>query len=228
LLVVPAAQVIPLPDSINNEVGGTFTMTGFTAWHLLHTAAKVQPGDTILVHAAAGGVGTMLSQLAKRSGVTVLGTVGSDAKVETAQRFGADHVINYQSENFPTRVRELTGGHGVDTVFDAVGATTCAGDVQALRPFGTLVSFGRASGPPQLGADDLQPKSLHWACFGIFTAWQHADIWAKGVANLVPLIASGAVDPHITEAYPWEDAPEAHRRLEGRLTQGKLALLHTN
>lgn len=226
LLVVPAAQVIPLPDSISDEIAGTFTMTGFTAWHLLHTAAQIQPGDTILVHAAAGGVGIMLSQIARRAGATILGTVGSDDKMETAKRFGADHVINYQQTNFADAVQEITGGRGVDVVFDAVGAATCVGDVAALRPFGKLVSFGRASGPPQLGMAELQPKSLQWAYFGVFTAWQHPDIWSRGVASLVPLIASGAVDPHITETYPWEEAPEAHRRLEGRLSQGKLALLH--
>jgi NADPH2:quinone reductase len=228
LLVVPAAQVVPLPDSISDEVGGTFPMTGFTAWHLLHTAAKVQPGDTILVHAAAGGVGIMLLQLAKRCGATVLGTVGSDDKIDTAKRFGADHVINYQGENFADAVRALTGGRGVDVVIDGVGAATCADDVKALRPFGRLVSFGRASGPAQLGGDDLQPKSLQWSHFGIFTAWQQPDIWNRGVANLLPLIASRTVDPYITATYPWERAPEAHRRIEGRQTQGKLALLHTN
>jgi NADPH2:quinone reductase len=226
LLVVPAAQVIPLPDSISDEVGGTFPMTGFTAWHLLHTAAKIQPGDTVLVHAAAGGVGIMLVQLAKRCGATVLGTVGSDDKIDTAKRFGADHVINYQRENFADTVRTLTGGRGVDVVIDGVGAATCADDVRALRPFGRLVSYGRASGAPQLRPDDLQPKSLQWTNFGVFTAWQQPDIWNRGVANLVPLIASGAVDPFITETYPWERAAEAHRRLEGRQTQGKLALLH--
>jgi NADPH2:quinone reductase len=97
-----------------------------------------------------------------------------------------------------------------------------------LRTFGKLVSFGQASGPPELGAGDLQPKSLQWAYFGIFTAWQQPEIWNRGVANLVPLIASGAVDPYITETYPWERAPEAHRRLQDRQTQGKLALVHTN
>lgn len=228
LLVIQAAQVVPLPDSISDEVGGTFPMTGFTAWHLLHTAAKVQPGDTVLVHAAAGGVGTMLLQLAKRSGAAVLGTVGSDDKVDTAKRFGADHVINYQRENFAEVARSLTGGRGVDVVIDGVGAATCADDVKALRPFGRLVSFGRASGPAQLTGDDLQPKSLQWSHFGVFTAWQQPDIWNRGVANLVPLIASGAVDPYITESYPWERAAEAHRRLENRQTQGKLALVHHN
>lgn len=227
LLVVPAAQVVTLPDSISDEVGGTFPMTGFTAWHLLHTAAKIQPGDTILVHAAAGGVGIMLLQIAKRCGVTVIATVGTDDKIATAQRFGADHVINYQRENFAEVVLAMTGGRGVDAVIDGVGATTCSNDIKALRAFGKLVSFGRASGPPQLGMDDLQPKSLQWAYFGVFTAWQQLDIWNRGVANLVPLIASGAVNPYVTESYPWERAPEAHRRLEKRQTQGKLALVHT-
>jgi NADPH2:quinone reductase len=226
LVVVPAARAIRLPDSISDEVGGTFGMTGFTAWHLLHTAAKIQPGDTILVHAAAGGVGIMLSQIAKRSGVTIIGTVGSDAKMETAKRFGADHVINYQRENFAEAAREITGGRGVDAIFDAVGATTCKDDVKALRVFGKLVSFGRASGPPELGIEELQPKSLQWAYFGVFNAWQQPEVWDRGVANLVPLIASGAVDPYITQSYPWEQAPQAHRRLEGRETQGKLALRH--
>jgi NADPH2:quinone reductase len=228
LLVVSAAQAVPLPDSISDEVAGTFPMTGFTAWHLVHTAAKVQPGDTMVVHAAAGGVGTMLLQLAKRSGATVFGTVGSDDKIDTAKRFGADHVINYQRENFADAVRSMTGGRGVDVVIDGVGAATCRDDVKALRPFGRLVSFGRASGPAQLTGDDLQPKSLQWSHFGVFTAYQQPDIWNRGVASLVPLIASGAVDPYVTESYPWERAHEAHRRLEDRQTQGKLALLHTN
>lgn len=227
LLVVPAAQSIPLPDSISDEVAGSFPMTGFTAWHLLHTAAKLQPGETVLVHAAAGGVGTMLLQLAKRTGATVLATVGSDDKIATAKRFGADHVMNYQRENFADVVQAFTGGRGVDAVIDGVGAATAAGDIKALRVFGRLVSFGRASGPPQLSGDDLQGKSLQWSYFGIFTAWQQPDIWNRGVASLVPLIASGAVDPYITATYPWERAAEAHRLLEGRQTQGKLALRHT-
>ena len=228
LLVVPAAQVIPLPNSISDTVAGTFPMTGFTAWHLLHTAAKVQPGETILVHAAAGGVGIMLSQLARRCGVTVLGTVGADDKIDTAKKFGAEQVINYQRENFADAVLSLTGGRGVDAVIDGVGAATCKDDIKALRVFGRLVSFGQASGPPELGASDLQPKSLQWAYFGIFTAWQQLEVWNRGVANLVPLIASGAVDPYVTETYPWERAAEAHRRFQDRQTQGKLALLHAN
>jgi NADPH2:quinone reductase len=228
LLVVPAAQAIPLPDSISDEIGGTFTMTGFTAWHLLHTAAKVQPGDTALVHAAAGGVGIMLSQLAKRCGLTVIGTVGSDEKAETAKRFGADYVINYQKEDFAEVAHDLTGGRGVDVIFDAVGASTSAGDIKALRVFGKLVSFGRASGPAAIESADLQGKSLQWAYFGVFNAYQQLDVWNRGVANLVPLIASGKVDPYISATYPWDRAAEAHRRLENRQTQGKLALLHTH
>jgi NADPH2:quinone reductase len=226
LLVVSAPQVVPLPDGISDEVGGTFTMTGFTAWHLLHTAAKIQPGETALVHAAAGGVGIMLSQLAKRCGVTVIGTVGSDDKAATAKRFGADHVINYQRDHFADAARDLTAGRGVDVIFDAVGASTCKDDVKALRPFGRLISFGRASGPADLNGDDLQPKSLQWSHFGVFNAWQQPAIWDRGVANLVPLIANGSVDPYITATYPWRQATEAHTRLENRQTQGKLALLH--
>ncbi len=228
LLVVAAAQAIPLPDSMSDQTAGTFTMTGFTAWHLLHTAARVQPGDTILVHAAAGGVGIILSQLAKRAGITVLGTVGSDDKVATAKRFGADHVINYQKEDFAEAARSLTGGRGVDAIFDAVGASTCAGDIKALKVFGKLVSFGQASGPAKVEGGDLQPKSLQWSYFGVFNAYQQLDAWNRGVANLLPLIASGAVDPYVTETYSWERAPEAHQRLENRLTQGKLALLHSH
>lgn len=228
LLVVSAAQVVPLPESINDQVGGSFAMTGFTAWHLLHTMARVQPGDTILVHAAAGGVGIMLSQLAKRSGVTVIGTVGSDDKVATAKRFGADQVINYRRDNFAQAVLDLTGGRGVDTVFDAVGAATVVEDTKALKIFGLLVSFGGASGPGQLGANELRPKSLRWGWFGVFNAWGQPDVWARGVASLVPLIASGAVDPYVTGVYAREQAPEAHRLLEGRQTQGKLALTHPN
>jgi NADPH2:quinone reductase len=178
------------------------------------------------VHAAAGGVGIMLSQLAKRCGVTVIGTVGSDDKAATAKRFGADHVINYQRDNFADVARDLTAGRGVDAIFDAVGASTCQDDVKALRPFGRLISFGRASGPAELSGDDLQPKSLQWSHFGVFNAWQQPAIWDRGVANLVPLIANGSVDPYITETYPWSQATAAHTRLENRQSQGKLALLH--
>ncbi len=226
LLVIPADRAIALPDAVSDEVAGTFGMTGFTAWHLLHTAAKIQPGDTILVHASAGGVGIMLSQLASRCGVTVIGTVGSDEKMATAKCFGADHVVNYQRENFAEAAQELTGGRGVDYIFDAVGASTCADDVKALRVLGKLVSFGRASGPAQLGMEELQGKSLQWGYFGIFHAWHQPELWQRGVANLVPLIASGAVNPYVTETYSWDRAAEAHRRLENRETQGKLALLH--
>jgi len=213
---------------MSDQVGGAFAMTGFTAWHLLHTMARVQPGDTILVHAAAGGVGLMLSQLAKRSGVTVLGTVGSDDKVTTAKRFGVDQVINYRRDNFAQAVLDLTGGRGVDFVFDAVGAATVVADTKALKTFGMLVSFGGASGQAELSAAELRPKSLRWAWFGVFNAYSQPEVWARGVANLVPVIASGAVDPYITGVYTREQAPEAHRLLEGRLSQGKLALVHPN
>jgi NADPH2:quinone reductase len=160
--------------------------------------------------------------------VTVLGTVGSDDKVATAKRFGVDQVINYRRDNFAQAVLDLTGGRGVDCVFDAVGAATVGDDTKALKTFGMLVSFGGASGPAQLSAADLRPKSLRWAWFGVFNAYSQPDVWARGVANLVPLIASGAVDPYITGVYPREQAPEAHRLLEGRLSQGKLALVHPN
>lgn len=227
LVVVPATRVIPLPDTVSDVVGGGFAMTGCTAWHLLHTVAHVQPGDTVLVHAAAGGVGVMLCQLAKRCGATVIGTVGADEKAETAGRFGVDHVINYRRDNFAKATLALTGGRGVDAIFDAVGSTTATDDIQALKVFGILVSFGRAAGLAQLGASELSTKSLRWAWFGIFHAWNQLDVWARGVSGLLPLIASGAVDPYITATYPWEQAAEAHRRLERRDTQGKLVLYHT-
>jgi NADPH:quinone reductase len=137
-------------------------------------------------------------------------------------------VINYRRDNFAQAVLDLTGGRGVDFVFDAVGAATVVDDTKALRTFGMLVSFGGASGPGQLSAAELRPKSLRWAWFGVFNAYAQPEVWARGVANLVPLIASGAVDPYITGVYTREQAPEAHRLLEGRLSQGKLALVHPN
>jgi NADPH2:quinone reductase len=139
-----------------------------------------------------------------------------------------DQVINYRHDNFAQAVLDLTGGRGVDVVFDAVGAATVVDDTKALKTFGTLVSFGGASGPAQLSASELRPKSLRWGWFGVFNAYGQPDVWARGVANLVPLIASGAVDPFITGVYAREQAPEAHRLLEGRASQGKLALVHPN
>jgi NADPH2:quinone reductase len=149
-LNIPADRAVKLPDAVSFEVAAAMWLKGLTAQYLLRQTHKVQPGDWLLVHAAAGGVGSILVPWAKRLGAHVIGTVGNDEKAARAKKLGCDHVIVYTREAFPQRVRELTGGRGVDVVYDSVGAATFEGSLDSLRPLGLMVSYGNASGkvPP--------------------------------------------------------------------------------
>ena len=225
--VVPAARTVKLPDDIDARTAAAMMIRGMTARYLLRETCKVTAGDTILVHAAAGGVGLILSQWAKHLGATVIGTVGSDEKVAVARAHGCDHVIVVPREDFAERVRALTGGQGVPVVYDSVGKTTFEGSLRSLRRRGVLASFGEASGDPEpvpprrlglLGSIFLTHPSL-----GDYTATR-AELLATA-NDLFAMVRSGNVRIEINHTYALKDAAQAHRDVEGRKTTGSVVLI---
>ncbi|MDP3638383.1 MAG: quinone oxidoreductase [Azonexus sp.] len=224
---IPAHRLLKLPESINFNTAAAMMLQGLTAAYLLRRTYRVQPGDAVLIHAAAGGVGLIASQWAKALGATVIGTVGSAAKSELAKAHGCDHVINYSTENFTQRVREITGGEGVAVVYDGVGKDTFIGSLDSLRPMGTMVSYGNASGPvPPL---DLILRSQKGSLFITrptlmnYTA-KRADLEVLG-ADLFEMVGAGKVRIEINQTYPLAEAAQAHRDLEARKTTGSTILL---
>jgi NADPH2:quinone reductase len=225
--IVPAQRVIPLPDGIDERTAAAMMIRGMTARYLLHATYPVKAGDTILVHAAAGGVGTILCQWAKHLGATVIGTVGSDAKAAVAREHGCDHVIVYTREDFAARVRELTAGEGVAAVYDSVGRTTFEGSLRSLRRRGVLASYGEASGDPdpmpvrrlgQLGSLYLTHPSL-----GDYTATR-AELVAT-CNDLFAMVSAGRIRIEISRTYALADAARAHADLEERKTTGSIVLI---
>ena len=224
---IPAHRLLVLPASIGFETAAAMMLQGLTAAYLLRRTYRVQPGDAVLIHAAAGGVGLIACQWAKALGATVIGTVGSPAKAELAKAHGCDHVINYSSENFTQRVREITGGEGVAVVYDGVGKDTFMGSLDALRPLGMMVSYGNASGPvppvdpillSQKGSLFLtRPTIVHYTA-------KRADLEALG-AELFAVVGAGQVRIEINQTYPLSEAAQAHRDLEARKTTGSTILL---
>jgi NADPH2:quinone reductase len=224
---VPAARVVPLPPGIDERTAAAMMVRGMTARYLVHETYRVQPGDTILVHAAAGGVGTILCQWAKHLGATVIGTVSSDHKAEVARRHGCDHVIVYSRENFVERVRDLTGGTGVAVVYDSVGKATFEGSLACVRRRGVLASFGEASGDPepvpprrlgQLGSIWLTHPSLP-----DYTATREQLL--QTAQDLFDVVQTGRIRIEISASYPLRDAPRAHAEMESRRTVGATVLI---
>ncbi|MGE5470101.1 MAG: quinone oxidoreductase family protein [Bacteroidota bacterium] len=224
---IPAHRLLKLPDSIDFKTAAAMMLQGLTAAYLLRRTYKVQSGDAVLIHAAAGGVGLIACQWAKALGATVIGTVGSEAKGELAKAHGCDHVINYRTENFAQRVRDITGGEGVPVVYDGVGRDTFAGSLDSLRPLGLLVTYGNASGPvPPLDLLSLtqkgslfvtRPTIMHYTA-------KRADLEALG-AELFEVVGAGQVRIEVNQTYSLADAAQAHRDLEARLTTGSSILL---
>jgi NADPH2:quinone reductase len=224
---IPAHRLLKLPDGIAFETAAAMMMRGLTTAYLLRRTYRAQPGDTVLIHSAAGGVGLIACQWAKALGATVIGTVGSPAKAELAKAHGCDHVINYSTENFTQRVREITGGEGVPVVYDGVGKDTFTGSLDCLRPLGMMVSYGSASGP--VPPFDLLSLSQRGSLFVTRPSIAHytakrADLEALG-AELFEVVASGKVRIEVNQAYPLKDAAQAHRDLEARKTTGSTILL---
>ncbi|CAN7693426.1 quinone oxidoreductase [Ensifer adhaerens] len=224
---VPARVLVHLPEDIDFETGAAMMLKGLTAQYLLRRTFRVEAGHTLLVHAAAGGVGLILTQWAKHLGAKVIGTVGSPEKAELARANGADYVIDYGKENFATRVLEITEGEGVDVVYDSIGKATFEGSLGSLRPFGHFVSFGAASGSiPPFDITTLAQKGSLYATWPLLPAHlsRREDVLAMS-KDLFDVVARGAVNIRVHARLPLAEAAEAHRRLEGRQTTGALVLL---
>jgi NADPH:quinone reductase len=223
--VAPAAQVIPLPDSMSFEHGAAFPIQVLTAWHMLYTCHHTGPGQTVLVHSAAGGVGIVAVQLAKAAGAKVIGTVSSDSKAALVKEYGGDDVINYATMDFADEANRITGGRGVDLILDAVGATTLEKGIGCLAPFGHTILYGRASGAPEpLNLFRLFPKSAKASAFTLNTVSTLPDLMRRGIEDSLRLIAERKVKLIVGKSFPLAEAPEAHRFMESRQSTGKLVL----
>ena len=223
----PSSMVIPLPDAVSFEHGAAFPIQVLTAYHMLHTADSTGPGKTVLVHAAAGGVGIVAVQLAKAAGARVFGTVGSDAKVQLVKDHGADAVINYATQKFADEVLRLTDGRGVDLILDAVGKPTFEEGLRCLAPFGHLILFGRAGGPTDpLNVATLSAKSQKVSGFMVPTLTRNfPDKTRESAERCFDLMRTGRLRLHIGKTFPLAQAADAHRHLESRQSTGKLILL---
>ena len=222
-----AALLVRLPDGVSDEHAAAMMLKGLTAQYLLRRTRRVQAGETILFHAAAGGVGLIACQWAKHLGARVIGTAGSDEKAALALANGCDEVIVYTRENFADRVRTLTGGAGVPVVYDSVGQATFEGSLDCLAPLGLMVSFGNASGPvPPVNLAVLAQKgSLFLTRPTLATYVARREDLLAAAAELFGVVASGAVKIHIGHRYRLAEAAAAHRDLEARKTTGSIVLL---
>ncbi len=224
--IVEARLLVRLPNDIADEVAAGMMLKGLTAEYLLHRTYPVKAGQTILVHAAAGGVGLIASQWAKHLGCTVIGTVGSRDKGQLALANGCDHVIYYRDEDFPARVREITQGALCDVVYDGVGKTTFPGSLDCLKPFGTFVSYGNASGPVEAFNLGLlaQKGSLYATRPSLGTFVAQRKILDDMAVTLFDALRRGIVKAPIHAKYKLSEAAEAHRALESRATTGAIVL----
>ncbi len=222
----PADRLVKLPDGITDEQGALMMLKGLTTQYLFRQTYPLKSGETILFHAAAGGVGLVACQWAKALGVTMVGTVGSDEKAELAKAHGCTHVINYRRENFVERVKELTGGQGVPVVYDGVGKDTFPSSLDCLRPRGMFVSFGNSSGPvPPFDVMLLAQKGSLYATrptLMTYTA-KRADLLAMS-KELFDLVLGGKIRFEAHQRYALRDAAQAHRDLEARKTHGATVL----
>lgn len=224
--VMPADRLVRLPEAISFETAAGMMMTGLTAQFLLHRTYKVLPGDTILVYAAAGGVGLVLCQWAKHLGATVIGVVSQESKAPIAASHGADHVL-LASDDIPARVREITNGAMVPVVYDSVGRDTFEASLDCLAPLGMMVSFGNASGPvPPVDVGLLAAKgSLFLTRPSLITYTAKRDALLTAAADLFAVVQKGIVRIEVEQSFPLREAAEAHRALEARRTTGSTVLI---
>jgi NADPH:quinone reductase len=223
LVRMTASEVVLLPDAVDFDVGAALPVQGLTAYHLLHTVDWVTPGMTLLVHAIGGGVGLMLLQLAKAAGARVFGTTSTEEKADVARRLGADAVL-VSPTDLAAEVLGLTGGEGVNLVFDSVGRSTAEASLRCLAPFGHLVFFGQASGAPApLDVDTLYPRSLKVSAYWL-GAPHPADSHRSALNELVSDVAAGTLTCTLGQRLGLEQVADAHRALEGRGTVGKIIL----
>jgi NADPH2:quinone reductase len=225
--IVPAARLVKLPEGTDARTGAAAMLQGMTAHYLAHSTYPLKAGDTALVHAAAGGVGLLLVQMAKRCRARVFGTVSTEAKAKLAKEAGADEVIRYTEQDFEAEVKRLTNGRGVEVVYDSVGKTTFEKSLNCLAPRGYLVLYGQSSGP--VPAFDLAQLGAKGSLFitrptlGHYTLTREELLQRSG--DVLGWIRSGQLNLRIEQTFPLREAAEAHQRLEGRLTTGKLLLI---
>lgn len=220
--VMSTAKVVKLPNGITDETAAAMMLKGLTAHYLLFRTYKVQPGDNILVYAAAGGVGLILCQWAKKLGATVIGCVGDEEKAALAQANGCDHPILYRDENIPARIKELTNGEGVSVAYDSIGKATFMDSLDSLRPFGTLATYGNASGKVEpFDPGILAPRgSLYVTRPTLGTHTATRELLTEGTDRLFATVQSGDVKISINQTYALSDARQAHEDLEARKTTG--------
>jgi NADPH2:quinone reductase len=222
---MPANRLVKLPGKVSYETGAAMMLKGMTVQYLFRRTYKLQKGQTILFHAAAGGVGLIAMQWAKALGVTVIGTVGSPEKAALARKYGADHVILYKQENIVERVREITKGAMVPVVYDSVGKDTFSASLDCLQPFGLMVSFGNASGPvPPLPLTALK-GTLYITRPSLAPHTEKRENLLEIAGDLMKMVSSGKVSIEIDQRYKLADVVQAHRDLEGRKTTGSTILL---
>jgi NADPH:quinone reductase len=226
-LCVPADRLVTIPDGVDDQTAAAVMLQGMTAHYLTRSTFPVRAGQRCLVHAAAGGVGLLLCQLASRAGATVIGTASTDDKRARATGAGAAHVIDYTTADFVAETRRLTGGEGVHVVYDSVGRSTFDGSLDCLTSRGMLVLFGQSSGPvPPLDLQVLNKKgSLFVTRPSLFHyIAERAELIARA-SDLLGWVADGSLKVHLDRTLPLADAPEAHRLLESRKTSGKILLI---
>ena len=225
--LMAADRLVTIPDGVTDEQAAAMMLKGMTAHYLLRRTFRVQPGQTILFHAAAGGVGLIACQWAKHLGATVIGTVGSEAKADLARAHGCDHPIRYDREDLVARVRELTGGKGVPVVYDSVGQATFERSLDCLAPLGMMVTFGQSSGkiPPLDTAILSQKGSLYLTRPTLMTYTAARADLVTAASELFDVVRQGAVQILVNQHFPLRAAAEAHRALEGRQTTGSTVLL---
>ncbi len=225
--VMNAMHVCKLPDSISFEQGAAMMLQGLTTQYLFAASAKAQPGDTVLFHAAAGGVGLIACQWAKTKGITLIGTAGTDEKCALAKAHGAAHAINYTTQDFVAEVKQITGGKGVDAVMDSVGKATWDGSLDCLKPLGIMVTFGNASGKP----DPVDPQvlagkgSLFLTRPTLFTHIASREACQQRADELFEMVTTGKVHIRVNQTYSLADVAQAHRDLEARKTTGTTILM---
>jgi NADPH2:quinone reductase len=225
--LVPADQLVPLPDGVDMQTAGAALLQGMTAHYLTHSTWPVKPGDRVLVHAAAGGAGRLIAQMAKMLGAVVYGTVGTDTKAAIARESGVDETIVYTREDFVAEIKRLTAGKGVDVIYDSVGATTFLKGLDIIRPRGMMALFGQSSGVVSpLDPNILNPKGslfLTRPSLAHHVLTREELLWRAG--DVLSRIGSGKLKLMVDKTYALGDAADAHRDLEGRKTVGKLLLI---
>lgn len=225
--LMQADRVVVLPNGISDQTAAAIMLKGMTTEYLVQRTYKIKAGDTVLFHAAAGGVGLLFGQWAKALGATVIGTVSTEDKAKLAKAHGYDHIINYRTENFAERVKEITKGAGVPVVYDGVGKDTWAGSLDCLSPFGLMVSFGNASGPvPPVDISSLAGKGSLYVTRPTLVTYtaKRADL-VNSAKALFDVVSSGKVKVEVPQTYALKDAARAHADLEARKTTGSTLLL---